>query len=94
MLSLKPMSEQSKTYRSKSISLAEDVWEMFDRASEVHGSYNKFLRHVFSPGGVFDPVVYGDGSGTILRRSEAHKNGTVIHARPRKSQLKSSEGKK
>jgi 5-methylcytosine-specific restriction endonuclease McrA len=80
-------------YRSKSISLAEDVWETFDHASEVHGSYNKFLRHVFSAGGVFDPVVYGDGSGTSLRRSEAHKNSAVTHARPRKPLLRPRERK-
>lgn len=42
------------TYRSKSISLADDVWDGFDRLREVHGSYNKALRFVLSAGGVFD----------------------------------------
>lgn len=46
-------------YRSKSISLAEDVWEAFDRAADVAGSYNKLLRKVLSAGGVFDASTSG-----------------------------------
>lgn len=38
------------TYRSKSISLADDVWDAFDQARAVHGSYNKTLQYVFGRG--------------------------------------------
>lgn len=42
-------------YRSKSISLEDEVWKAFDAARSVHGSYNKLLKYVLSAGGVFEP---------------------------------------
>lgn len=40
-------------YISKGIVLDEETWKAFNAAREVHGSYNKALRHILSAGGVF-----------------------------------------
>jgi hypothetical protein len=38
------------TYRSKTISLADDVWAELERLRKQHGSYNKALRAVLLVG--------------------------------------------
>lgn len=38
----------NKTYRSKTISLAEDVWQRLEQLRKQHGSYNKALRVVLN----------------------------------------------
>jgi hypothetical protein len=39
------------TYRSKTISLADDVWAALERLRKQHGSYNKALKAIMPTGG-------------------------------------------
>lgn len=41
----------AKTYTSKTISLADDVWKRLEQLRKQHGSYNKALRLVLAVNG-------------------------------------------
>lgn len=74
------------TYRSKSISLAEEVWEAFDRMRVAHGSYNKALRHMLTSGRGAE----SDNESVILPRETQRRD-----ERPaRKPLLKPSQRRK
>lgn len=82
----------SKTYRSKSISLAEDVWEALDKAKAIHGSYNKLFRYWLSAGEVFEPEKpQVETMREIVRRHDVKNLATV--ATFRKPLLKPKERK-
>lgn len=72
-------------YRSKSISLEDEVWKAFDAARSVHGSYNKLLKLVLSAGGVFEePFSRTDGIASLTQNAGTYQDtGTIgrgIHA--------------
>lgn len=87
-------------YKSKSISLAEDVWAAFNQLREAHGSYNKALRKVLNAGGVFESEpehVKVEGSDRLLLAGRDNHSAWSVSShevRPRKPLLKPSEKKK